>query len=111
MPRSDATWPSVGLLLPGDHPEERRLAGAVRTDKPNLLAFLESSGRFDKEDLLAVLSADFVEAYHASAGARKGSAPLTHRTRERKRMPLPENSSHARSGYPSTSLLQRQRYD
>ena len=62
----------VGLLLAGDHPEERRLAGAVRTDKPDLLAPLESGGRFDKEDLLAVLPADFVEAYHASAGAREG---------------------------------------
>ncbi len=63
----------VGRLLAGDHAKQRCLAGAVRPDEPGLLAFLERGGRLDEEDLLAVLLADLVEAYH---GARdRGTSP------------------------------------
>ncbi|MDT4876366.1 hypothetical protein FQZ97_1118010 [compost metagenome] len=48
----------IGLFLAGDHPEQRRLAGAVRTHKANLLALLQHCRSFDEDDLLAVLLAD-----------------------------------------------------
>ena len=35
----------VGLLLAGDHAEQRRLAGAVGPDEPDLLALLERRSR------------------------------------------------------------------
>ena len=54
----------VGLLLANDHAEQRRLAGAVRTDEADLLASVERRGGFDEEDLVAVLLADTVEANH-----------------------------------------------
>ena len=43
----------VGLLLAGDHPEQRGLAGAVRADEADLLALLQRRGGFDEEDLVA----------------------------------------------------------
>ena len=55
----------VGLLLAGDHPEQRRLAGAVRADKADLLALLERRGSFDEEDLMADLLGDVIETDHA----------------------------------------------
>ena len=58
----------VGLLLAGDHPEQRRLAGAVRADQADLLALLERRGGFDEENLPAVLLADIVETNHVRAG-------------------------------------------
>ena len=59
----------VGLLLAGDHAEQRGLAGAVRADEPDLLAPLERGRGLDEEDLLAVLLADLVEADHARIGS------------------------------------------
>ncbi len=35
----------IGLLLSRDHPEKRRLAGAVRTDEPDAFASIERRGR------------------------------------------------------------------
>ena len=58
----------VGLLLAGDHAEQRRLAGAVRTDEADLLALLERRGGLDEEDLVAVLLADVVETDHGMGG-------------------------------------------
>ena len=55
----------VGLFLAGDHPEQRRLAGAVGADKADLLALLKRRGRLDEEDLMADLLADVVETNHA----------------------------------------------
>src|SRR5213593_325927 len=51
----------VGMLLPGDHPEQRRLAGPVGADEADLLPLLERRGGFDEEDLVAILLADVVE--------------------------------------------------
>src|SRR5262249_49081300 len=54
----------VGLLLAGNHPEQRGLAGAVRTDEADLLALVERGGGFNEENLPAVLLADVVETNH-----------------------------------------------
>ena len=48
----------VGHFLAGDHPEQRRLAGAVRADEADLLAGVELKRRVDEENLPAVLLAD-----------------------------------------------------
>ncbi len=56
----------VGLLLTGDHAEQRRLAGAVRSDKPDLFALLDAHRGFDEQDLVAVLLGDIVEADHGA---------------------------------------------
>ena len=58
----------VGLLLAGDHAEQRRLAGAVGPDQPRLLAFLEAHRGVDEQDLMAVLLADVVETDHGGCG-------------------------------------------
>ena len=58
----------VGLLLPGDHPEQRGLAGAVRADEPDLLALVERHRSLDEENLVAVLLADAVETNHDLCG-------------------------------------------
>src|ERR1700746_821353 len=55
----------VRRLFADDHPEERRLAGAVGADEPDLLAGIELKGGVDEEDLLAVLLADAREGDHA----------------------------------------------
>ena len=67
----------VGLLLAGDQPEQRRLAGPVGTDEPDLLALLERRGGFDEEDLVAVLLADAVETDHAGLGPGRICRALT----------------------------------
>jgi hypothetical protein len=54
----------VGRFLAGDHPEERRLAGAVGADEADLFARVELEGGVDEEDLPAVLLADAVERDH-----------------------------------------------
>ena len=58
----------VGLLLARDHPEQRRLAGAVGADEADLLALVERRGGLDEEDLVAVLLADVVETDHVCVG-------------------------------------------
>jgi hypothetical protein len=88
----------VGLLLAGDHAEQRRLAGAVGADKPDLLALLDAHRRFDEQDLVAVLLGDIVEADHersANAGAKQ-NATLQSRTN-----PNVRNGSEAGLGSPS----------
>ena len=41
----------VGRLLADDHPEQRRLAGAVRADEADLLAGIELKRRVDEQHL------------------------------------------------------------
>ena len=63
----------VRRLLADDHPEQRRLAGAVRADEADLLAGIELERGVDEEDLPAVLLADARERDHvASMKARSG---------------------------------------
>ena len=57
----------IGVLLARHHPEQRRLAGAVRPDEADLLAALKRRGGFDEDDLMAVLLADGIEANHGCA--------------------------------------------
>ena len=81
------TSPSSGTSSPDDHPEERRLAGAVRADEADLFAGVELERGVDEEDLPAVLLADLGERNHedrtsvargratsASRGARRRTA-------------------------------------
>ena len=68
----------VGLLLAGDHPEQRRLAGAVGADEADLLALQERRGGLDEEDLVAVLLADVVETNHARGPWEDVAPPLRH---------------------------------
>jgi hypothetical protein len=58
--------PLVRRFLADDHPEERGLAGAIRTDEPDLLAWIELEGGVDEEDLAPVLFADAGERNHGS---------------------------------------------
>jgi hypothetical protein len=58
----------VGVLLPGDHPEDGGLAGAVRADETRLLTRVELERGVDEEDLPAVLLGDFREGDHAGGG-------------------------------------------
>jgi hypothetical protein len=51
----------VRLLLPRDHPEKRRFAGAIGAYKTDLPASLERRGRLDEDDLSTVLFADVIE--------------------------------------------------
>ena len=82
-------FPFVRALFPDNHPEERRLAGAVRPDEADLLAFVQLERGVDEQHLLAVLLADFRERNHArraaairraarrsGAGARNSRAPI-----------------------------------
>ncbi len=48
----------VGVLLAGDHPEERGLARAIGTDEPDLFTGIELERGVDEENLAAVLLAD-----------------------------------------------------
>ena len=48
----------VRLLLADDHPEDRRLARAVRPDEADFVAGIQLEGRVDEEHLPAVLLAD-----------------------------------------------------
>src|SRR5262249_60725341 len=73
----------VGMVLAGDHAEQRRLAGAVRTNEADLLAPVERRGRLDEENLVAVLFADAVETNHVRLGPEEHEpeqtrAPLCH---------------------------------
>jgi hypothetical protein len=58
--------PLVRRLLPDDHPEQRRLAGTVGADQPDLLARIELEGCVDEEDLPSVLLADAGEGNHGN---------------------------------------------
>ena len=54
----------VRRFLADDHPEQRRLAGAVRADEADLFAGIELEGGVDEEDLPAVLLADAGKRNH-----------------------------------------------
>ena len=58
--------PVVRHLLADDHPEERRLAGAVRPDEADLLARIELERGVDEENLPAVLLADARKRDHVT---------------------------------------------
>src|SRR5262249_32160095 len=58
----------VGVVLAGDHPEQRRFAGAVGTDEADLLPLLQRRGGLDEENLVAILLADVVETNHVRRG-------------------------------------------
>ena len=73
----------VGPIRAGDHPEQRRLAGAVRPDKSHLLPLLDAHRRVDEQDLMAVLLADVVEADHAVCIGRCRNAEAARRARTR----------------------------
>ncbi len=60
----DADQAVVGLFAAGDHAEQGRLAGAVRSDKTHFLTLLDAHRGVDKQDLVAVLLGDIVEADH-----------------------------------------------
>ena len=66
----------VGLFLADDHPEERRLAGAVRPDEADLLAGIELERGVDEEDLPAVLLADVGERDHAEPSSLARAFPF-----------------------------------
>ncbi len=57
----------VRLLLAGDHPEKRGLAGTVRTDKADLLTAIERGGGLDIENAVTVRLADVFDADHDRA--------------------------------------------
>ena len=61
----DADLALVGLLVAGDHPEQRRLARPVRADQAHLLAGIELERGVDEQQLPAVLLEDGAESNHA----------------------------------------------
>src|SRR5207244_13081363 len=66
----------VGLLLAGDHSEQRGLAGPVGTDEADLLPLQKRRGGLNEEKLVAILLADVVETNHGymGPGERYGAA-------------------------------------
>ena len=56
--------PIVRRLFPDDHPEEGGLAGAVRPDEADPLAWIELKGGIDEQNLPAVLFVDSIERDH-----------------------------------------------
>ena len=66
-------FPIVRALLAGDHPEERRLSGAVRTDEADLLPLVQLERGIDEQDLFAVLLADFRKRDHACGDSASSS--------------------------------------
>jgi hypothetical protein len=60
----DRDLPGVGLLLARDQPEDRGLAGAVRSDQPDLLAAVHRGRGLEEQDLRAVALGDGVDADH-----------------------------------------------
>ncbi len=60
----DADQAVIGLFAAGDHAEQRRLAGAVGADQADLFALHDAHRGVDKQDLVAVLLGDIVEADH-----------------------------------------------
>src|SRR5215471_16608851 len=54
----------VRMLFAGDHAKERRLAGAVRPDEPDLLVGIQLERGVDEENLASVLFTDFGRRDH-----------------------------------------------
>src|ERR1700722_17667484 len=65
----------VGLLLARDHPEQRGLAGPVRTDEADLFSLVEDTGGLDEENMVAILLADIVETNHAHTSLESFQMP------------------------------------
>ena len=81
----------VGLLLAGDHAEQRGLAGAVGADQADLLAAVERGRGFDEQEMVAVLLADVVEADHGTCGDRNAGRCYAMRRAAGKRFPRPQS--------------------
>ena len=64
----------VGRLLADDHPEQRRLPGAVRADEADLLPGIQLEGGVDEEHLAPVLLADVGERDHRWIDCTCGTA-------------------------------------
>src|SRR5262249_11013967 len=64
----------VRLLLADDHPEDGRLAGAVRANEADLLAAEDGHRRIEKEDAAAMLLADRFETDHQATRGGGSSA-------------------------------------
>ena len=58
----------VGLILAGDHTEQRRLAGPIGPDKADLLTFQERGRSLDEQEMIAMLLADVFETNHDHRG-------------------------------------------
>src|SRR5262249_34212468 len=88
----------VRHLFADDQPEERRLSGSVRADKPHGFPGIELERRVDEQDLLAVLLAD--------AGQRNHEA-LSYRTRGRRLIDVGGRAIRPRrhSGWNSTMCV------
>lgn len=86
----DGDLPLIGQLPARDHPEQRRFAGAVGAYQSNLLSPLESRGRLNKENLVAILLADIVETNHmcTGPGTRSLGCALSHVAHQRKSAPI-----------------------
>src|SRR5207237_8499595 len=60
----------IGRFLADDEPEERRFAGAVRTDESRLFARVQLKGGVDEDELAPVLLGYFAERDHERARER-----------------------------------------
>ena len=58
--------PFIGRFFADDHAKQRRLAGAIGTDEPDLFSGIDLQRGVDEEDLPAVLLADVREGDHSS---------------------------------------------
>ena len=56
----------VGRFFADDHAKQRRLAGAIGTDEPDLFSGIDLQRGVDEENLSAVLLADVREGDHSS---------------------------------------------
>ena len=74
QPSRDGDVAFVGLLFADDHPEQRRLARAVRADEADFLARIELERGVDEENLPAVLLADVGERNHRIQSTKLATA-------------------------------------
>ena len=61
----------VGLLFARQQTEQRRLAGAVRTDESDLLAAVDDGRSLEEEDLAPVALRERVDPEHGRGGVTK----------------------------------------
>src|SRR5690606_25490740 len=67
---ADGDRAGVGLLMAGDHAEERRLAGAVRSDDADNAARRQLEGKAVDQKLVAIALFQVLERYDVLAKAR-----------------------------------------